>query len=226
MSKSMPPSAQDTITTKLRKFLPQFEGNVTWMYLDRNGLVHTGIGFNIDKESDYLKLTWYRNSDHAPAKKGEVRAEWQGIHDMQDHKDENPGYFKPFTTLYLEEAEVEKRFREMVKERDSRLRTIFEPDYDTFPADARMAMLVHAWAIDPKRLLLPREKKGWPAYAEACRGREWGTAYTQSHWKGMNPRRYKGMKLMFENAHALEKAHERNRAVDLSHLYYPEKAPF
>jgi hypothetical protein len=265
-----------TLTAALRKFLPKYEGNVTWMYLDQGGLVHTGIGFNIDSLSDAQKLPWRRNfpplrpwkftlppvdpstgwRDRAVAGRlqpaqlslppvdllppnpdptkfwtslesvtpDDVQAEWQRIKDLQHLKGKGAMYFMKYTTVHLTQDAVNAKFREEVMDRDRRLRNIFKPGYDTFPADARMAMLVHAWANDPSNFLKPPEQRGWPGYVAACKGRRWKEAFKESHW-ATNPERYKAMGLMFTNAWALEEAAKRGGMVDFSRLYYTSALP-
>lgn len=239
------------LIASLKSFLSKFEGNVTWMYLDQKGLVHTGIGFNIDAPSLAGKLPWMRNLLRSPFTPGhplvtcgwepsvpcspmpesprllapspllragnatadEIDTEWRTIRSLQHLKGAGANAFHPYANLHVSSDAVDSKFREEVHIRIRQLRAIF-PSFESFPAEARKAMLVHAWANDPSSL-----ERRWPAYVAACRARRWvlgrpdperrdpkrQDAATQSHWLGMRKERYEGMVAMFANAQAAEK---------------------
>jgi hypothetical protein len=139
----------------------------------------------------------------------EIYREWREIRSLQNLKGAGAQAFYLYTSLHLTPEAVDQKFRDEVNIRVRQLRAIF-PAFDGFPADARRAMLVHAWANDPSSL-----KTNWPEYVAACRARRWKDhkpdpqkpdAATASRWTGVNPKRYQGMVSMFTQAQAVEDA--------------------
>jgi hypothetical protein len=185
------------------------------MYLDTRGLVTTGIGNLIDPQRLARVYQWRRNSDDQPATPAQVGAEWDQIKGRQQHRSRGGFYFRQFTTLHLPETELERVFRDKAQQFDKQLLRIF-PDWDSYPADAQLAMLCHAWALGTGRL-----RSGWPRYTAACRRRDWATARQQFVWQRMSPRRRQGMEQMFANAANLEEANGQGFRYDLTRVYYP-----
>jgi hypothetical protein len=210
------------VLEKLRAFLRQreFEGFVGHMYVDQDGKVHVGIGFNIDSEQACLRYKWFR-SDNTRATNQEVVEEWHRIRKLApEFKGKGAAKIKAKTTLHMLESDIHTAFTEKAKWRDRVLRTRL-PQYSDAPADAQLAMLVHAWASNPATLA-----KKWPLYLGACTAHDWDHAWIESHWKDMNPKRYDAMKTMFSNAEAVEDGKAAGGTnYDLRKVYYPDKLP-
>lgn len=201
----------------LSAFLLKHEGYANHMYVDQKGKVHTGIGFNIDSIECALRYRWLRNSDNKRATQDEVKKEWNRIHALAPkYSGTGARKIKRHTTLHLTNAEIMKKFMQKARRRQRSLKTIF-PSFGAFPADAQLAMQIHAWAIEPVKLLAD-----WPEYTAACRKRNWKVAAAQAHWRNMKPERYEGMKVMFNNAAIIEEAIKKGlKKYNLSKVYYP-----
>ncbi len=186
-----------SVLPKLRQFLAKYEGICSFMYLDKRqpkGLVTTGIGNLIDPKSLVHSYRWIRRSDKRPASRNEVEQEWDRIKALQKHKLRGGGYFEQFTRLKLAPGEIDRIFTQKANQFDKNLKRIF-PKWDTFPAEAQFAMLIHAWANGTGKL-----KTGWPSYYNACLRRDWTTAANQCSWKGIDSGRLQHMKQLFNDA--------------------------
>ncbi len=227
--------------SKMYDFLSKFEGNVRHMYLDKKGLVHTGIGFNIDKFEAASKYNWLI-LDKIPAKKGSAPAksdnrtkpdvrrqplsakqekkdwtvwqEWNKIRNLQRLKGMGGKAFEKYTLLRLKQEEIDTEFKKKVWWRYNALKKVFTK-FDDFPGDAQLAMWVHSWGCHPK--IYPRE---WPEYYEACKNHKWIVAGVQSHVETMRKERYEEMKAMFINAWIVEEAKKRGYTKYKFHEIY------
>jgi GH24 family phage-related lysozyme (muramidase) len=204
-----------SVLPALRSFLGTHEGVCNFMYLDTRGLVTTGIGNLIDPRNRAYAYSWLRNSDNAVATRAEVNAEWDQIKHRQADRVRGGLYFRQFATLHLTDAELQRIFNLKATQFDTSLARIF-PQWATYPADAQLAMLVHAWALGTGRL-----RSGWPRYTASCTRRDWRAASTECEWRGMNQQRLRGMREMFQNAAALEESNQRGFHFDLTRVHFP-----
>lgn len=204
-----------TVLPALRNFLGTHEGVCDFMYLDTRGLVTTGIGNLIDPKRLAGGYQWLRNSDNGRALPSEVDAEWEQIKRRQEHRNRGGLYFRRFTTLHLSPTEIERIFRQKASQFDTSLKGIF-PQWNSYPADAQLAMLCHAWALGTGGL-----RSGWPRYTAACTGRDWRAAAGEFAWRGINAQRRRGMEQMFTNAANIEDAVRQGFHYDLTHVHFP-----
>jgi len=183
------------LRNKLYAFLKdsRCEGSPPWLYLDKNCLLHTGIGFNLDPSGDPSTPTESKVSMYLSKYKGRVDAKEKALADAvkNDKLRQGPAYrfawskkkggrankddiykavwtvrylklrnlvtcdgksapFKNKTDLVLTANELRKKFDEWANYRINALKICF-PEFDKYPADARLAMIVHAWALWPKK---------------------------------------------------------------------------
>lgn len=204
-----------SVLPALRGFLGTYEGVCDFMYLDTRGLVTTGIGNLIDPKPLARSYQWLRNSDGQVATAAQVDAEWDQIKARQEHRNRGGRFYRQFATLQLSAGEIERIFRRKAQQFDTSLQGIF-PQWASYPADAQLAMLCHAWALGTGRL-----RSGWPSYTAACARRDWRTAARECAWRGMNAQRKRAMEQMFLNAANLEEANRQGFHYDLTQVYYP-----
>jgi GH24 family phage-related lysozyme (muramidase) len=159
------------VRPKLRDYVEQWEGVVLWMYRDNVGRVTTGIGFLLESAS---AASWYRWVHKQSPGGGVVgaeaaAAEWRAV---QSHNATGADPFERITQLRLAEGEVDRGFERKTAHFEQRLRVQF-PEWDTYPGDAQLGMLVHAYGVGPN------VASGWPRYTAACRRHDWETASVQ-----------------------------------------------
>lgn len=250
-----------TIAEKLYQLLTdnRCEGKVDFLYLDINGRLHTGIGMNLEPSTPSqstvrmhqnnaippagLKkemtgkaytLSWsYQNKKATPLQIYE--AIWKVRLLAINNKEVLTGESKPFkgkTDIILTNIGVIKNeFYDGVNMRVNVLRRCFS-QFDRFPADARLAMLVHAWAMHPRMnlkgiLVAGVGQSQWINYTAAIKSRYWWdpdqkkpTAARECHWKNMSEYRYKNMVEMYRKAYEVEQKIKKHVPVDLNSVYW------
>lgn len=178
----MRPAARDAFW----RFSVEHEGYVEHPYLDVVGLVTVGVGFLCDPLSLALPLPWVWRSNGRPATRAEVTVEWMRIKGMacgvygpdarvcawagtgqtclahQGHR-----AAAKVATLRLTESSVRWLVDAKLTENVIALRKRW-PEWDTFPADAQLALAGWAWAVGPHAR--------WPMLDAAVRAQVWGIA--------------------------------------------------
>jgi hypothetical protein len=117
------------------------------MYLDRLGLVTTGVGNLVDPIESALSLPW-KNQDGSRASPAEIRSAWNTVKARQDWKGRGGGYFGGLTTIRLDDEGVKEIVHRKLLQNEDILRKRF-PSYDNWPADAQLGLLSMAWAMGP-----------------------------------------------------------------------------
>lgn len=144
------------------------EGVVPWLYLDTKGLVTTGIGFLVDGPTeDFFTMGW-KSSDGSLSTRQELQAAYNAIKARQDLKNLGGGSSvfaqltsvrlgPPSTPINQVTPEIERIFRSKVISFENSLRSQL-PAFDTWPADAQVALMRHAWAAGPSLANWPHFK--------------------------------------------------------------------
>lgn len=174
---------------------PRFEGVVPWMYLDIKGYVTVAIGLLIDPVEMALALPWVRASDNAPASQAEIRAEWSRIKAAKHLATAGAGEAKKLCALRLT-AEGVRLATLAALERMLRSLVLDFADWEEWPGDAQLAVLLLVWAVGTDLV------RRWPRLTAALRARDWATAAVESKIReegnpGVVPRN-KEIKRLFE----------------------------
>lgn len=171
---------------KYRAHVLDFEDHVTYMYLDCEGLVTVGLGHQIQKAENAMKMTFrYRN------KPGDVDvADIKTAYNAVLNSGLKCKHHTRFETLAaidsriefdldLDLNEIEALFDEDVT---GFLQLLGEdryfPDFDTYPAGAQMGMLDLAYNMGVDGFF-----EGFPVFREALEFRNWIEVAEQSHRK-------------------------------------------
>ena len=192
-------------------FTRDFEGAVTWMYLDVRGFVTTGYGNLIDDTASVCALPW-RHSDGTFANRDEVIAAWATVRGKRGQRDPHGvfwtdrggGIFEQFTTLRLDAMGVDALVRGVMARNDEALKRRY-PEWESWPACAQLACMSLAWACgvhydfpSMDRALANRD------FAEASREIE----MTHEHNPGNNlKRRNAANETLMANAQRVEAYH-------------------
>lgn len=213
----------------------------SYMYEDILGLVTTGLGNLIENPvtkptqgnpstegsitNEGLNAGW-EHTDGTPATPDEVRAEFSNVKSQW-----SAGHWEPLggfndkgraiATLFLPEAAVNKLIFSKLQAFADSLKTQL-PGFDSFPADAQMALLSHAWAAGSAL-------DGWPKFKGFINQSlpDWRSAAAEGYIYGPNhsiiagitPRNDSNMRLMI-NAEGVEHGNG-----DPSTLYFPQSVP-
>jgi GH24 family phage-related lysozyme (muramidase) len=179
----------DSVRDYWVEFNEPLEGVVNFMYLDRRGLVTTGMGNLIDASQNYLteptdgeraashelaaQLVWLDTAESLVSFEV-VAAEWDNVKTRFDLAPLGGGHFAPpITTLHIDRDEIDRIVTEKVDENETYLveRPEFA-DFDNWPADAQLALHSMAWALGPAfrfpKFLAHVAKRDWEGAAEEC----------------------------------------------------------
>jgi GH24 family phage-related lysozyme (muramidase) len=207
------PAARDAFWA----FSVKHEGLVLTPYLDILGLVTVGVGNLIDPLSQALHLPFLHRGNGMPATKADITADWLKLKGQacgRYQADTRCGWTPDkvclahkgwvaaaqVTGLYLPEDSVRWLVDKKLAENVERLRDRY-PAWDTFPADAQLAIAGMAWAMGPGYR--------FPMFDTAVNHGEWAIAAIESKMTERgNPgiiRRNVDHRHMLLNAHRVDK---------------------
>lgn len=155
------------------------------MYLDAKGLVTTVIGNLIESHgalSGTAKLLDWRvtgiQNNHAAAPESapkatpaQVEAEFQRIKSHQEMAKNGGGTFQSVATLRLTLLSMDQLFTAVSNTIETNLRKRF-PKWESFPADAQLAIMSMAWAMG--------SGFEFPKFVAACNALDFDTAAEES----------------------------------------------
>lgn len=130
-------------------FLPfssKFEGYLPFMYADVKNLVTTGMGNLIDPIGAALALPW-KNPDGSLASQQQITDAWNAVKNA-GMSQRGGGAYKSVTTIRLDEDGIQQLISGKLDNNEGILRSRF-PAYDSWPADAQLALHSMAWALGP-----------------------------------------------------------------------------
>jgi hypothetical protein len=197
-----------------------FEGRLHFMYLDIINKVTTGVGNLIDPMGAALSLPWYHRGDpSAPASQDEIAAEWRMIKSHTELSPRGGGAFGALATLELSDQAIDTLCMQKLANNETFLRAHVAEfaAFDTWPADAQMALLSMAWAMGAGFAV-----GHWPKFRAACAALDFDAAadncrISEAGNPGVRPRNDANQRL-FHNAAVV---HRNPDNYDPSILYYP-----
>lgn len=177
-------------------FSSKFEGREPWMYLDRLGIVTTGVGNNITPINLAFGLGWRRKGDDALATPAEITADWNAVHARQDLAGIGGGNiaFQNLTQLRLSPDAIDTLVRNKLASEELAARSFF-PGWDDLYADAQLGIMSMAWAMGAGKLAK------FPKFVAAVNAGQWADAVQESEMS--NP----------DNDHFLAQRNEANRQL-------------
>lgn len=210
---------------RYHEFSAPLEGRVPCMYCDTFGYVTTGVGNLINALPEALALPW-QLADGSPADKATVAAEWHMLHDNGQH------YGRLKWTVYAKQLKCrlsDQAIDDLVKRTLSRNEAEFRkrwPSYDTFPADAQLAIISMSWAVGSAfyrkfhNLAGCIDREDWDGAAASCKIRDGlDTPAKSDDNPGIVPRNARN-KFLFHNAALVAKS-----GADGGVLYWPDLPP-
>jgi hypothetical protein len=206
-------------------FSTMFEGRVPYMYLDIKGLVTVGVGNLIDpvEVAQALPFRFKNkpgiNAPGSPATADQIAVEWQTI--KNDPTLATKGYkaCEPIITLELSDDAIDSLILDRLMHNESFLkRQPWFQGFDTWPADAQLALLSMAWAMGPAG------PGAFPNFRVACQNLDFSKAAAECKMNevgnpGLIPRNQANFTL-FSNA-AIVLASEAQGSFQRPNLYFP-----
>lgn len=206
-----------SVAAHLIDFLAEFEGRVTWMYVDKLGRIATGIGTDINTPPAACAIRWLR-ADGTTATGSEVQAEWLRVHALQAHRNEGGGSptFRDSARLHVDPESLAAYTTKLLANYEDVLRSPHHlgDAYDACGADCQVARLRTAYADGPG--------SPWPKLDAAIRARDFLAAANESKPHDYDTQNasyrasYDAVRVLYENAAVVEA-----RGWDRSVLYWP-----
>jgi GH24 family phage-related lysozyme (muramidase) len=162
-------------TTYLPK-LKEFEGSVSYMYLDTGGNVTVGVGEMLPNAAVAQKFAFVRRADATakppvlpgPATADEIKADFDNV------KKQTPGklasYYKQFTKLDLPQSVIDSTLNAEVTQFTVGLTARF-PEFPLYPAEACAGLFDMAYNLGISKLT-----SLFPTFCKAVKDKDWATA--------------------------------------------------
>lgn len=174
----------DSVRAAWRLWNTPFEGVVYWMYLDTHNppLVTTGMGNMIDPVELALGLPWQWGASGAFASTDSIATEWRAVKADATLSQRGARAAEAGTLLRLPDAAVDALIGQKLDqfEMELKLHPAFAA-FETWPADAQLALLSMAWAMGPGF------GGGWPHFTASCAALDFETASMQCGMGGSPP---------------------------------------
>lgn len=159
-----------SVRAKLLQYNEPLEGSVPFMYLDVLGLVTTAVGVLVDPIGMVYGLPFQNVSEGRPATANELAEDWSRVKLRQDLKLKGGMAYKDVARLRLTKDGVEHVTLKKADQFELQLRSRF-PEWDTWPADAQMAVMSLTWACGAAFR--------FPKLAEHLKAQDWAAASTE-----------------------------------------------
>ena len=177
---------------KTETYLPmlkQFEGNYSFMYLDTTGNVTVGVGFELPNVKAAQKLPFVRRPClvsvppvlPGPATLDEIKADFQSVDAQPSGRFAT--YYRPLTKLDLPKVAIDSILNAEVATLLKSLKADF-PDYDSYPEQACAALFDMAYNLGLGMLT-----SQFTSFCAAIKARDWATAASECHRKGIQTSR-------------------------------------
>jgi GH24 family phage-related lysozyme (muramidase) len=187
-----------SVSNTFPHFTSKFEGRISWMYLDKKGLVTIGLGCLIEPSSLALQLPFTHISSGTTASTNEIEHEWRRIKMQLDLAQKGAKAAKLMATLQLSEKAIDDLARVRLAQNEAFLKTVFH-DFDAWPADAQLGVHSMAWAMGAGFM------REFPKFTAACKARDWKLAAAEckidaTNNEGLIPRNAANKKLFLTAA--------------------------
>src|SRR5215467_2188761 len=215
-----------SVQSAFRSFTEQFEGCVSFMYLDVKGLVTVGIGNLVDPVGVAQALPFSFKDKGGIATSGDpgtadqIAAEWRRLKSNPDLGRKGYKACEPLTDLELSDESIEELISARLASNENFLkRQQWFQAFDSWPADARLGLLSMAWAMGAGG---PGQ---FPHFRAACQSLDFDAAAAECKMNeagnpGLIPRNRANFTL-FSNA-SVVLADGDAGTFDRSVLYYPQ----
>ena len=189
------------------------------MYLDIEGLVTIGVGNLIDPIGEAKTLPFQFKSDPGRnASQSEIESEWKSVKANTALAKKGYKAAAKVTDLELSDDAIGRLIQKRLQSNEKQIRKQ-DPfaRWDSWPADAQMAVLSMAWAMGPGAFA------DFPKFCESCRTMDFTAASAQckiadADNPGVTPRNAANQLLLRNAATVVAKK------LDIAVLYFPDKA--
>lgn len=153
-------------------FSAPLEGRVPTMYADCLGLITTGVGNLINTQAAALALPW-RLADGLKASQAAVLADWNKLHaDPAYYAARKWTVYSKTMLCHLDDDAIDALVSRQLDLNEAIIRKRF-PAWDSFPADAQLAIMSVAWAVGAGFFLPKPQGPGFINLAKCIDAQDW-----------------------------------------------------
>ncbi len=161
---------------RYRQKVDDFEGHVTYMYLDIKGNVTVGLGHLIRNAAEAKQLRFFERGTTNPVHPAHIENAFNKVLNSRLAGSKHTA-FKDMTHIDLDLDEIENLFDDDVMQFIHELNHKFT-DFETYPASAQLGMLDLAYNMGTTRFA-----EGFPVFRDALKFRNWLKVAEESHRK-------------------------------------------
>ena len=136
-----------SVRSAFTPLMKRWEGCCPYLYLDVKGLVTTAVGNLVDTPSQAIALP-FKRKDGTAAGPSEIVGEWLRVKSFQAMRFQGGYAYAKMTTLRLTNEGVAGIVERQLDANEKHLTKRF-PDWNTWPADAQLAIHSLSWACGP-----------------------------------------------------------------------------
>jgi hypothetical protein len=198
-----------TVFDAVKARLTTTEGRVSWPYLDVEGNLHTGIGFNISANPG--SVPWQVNGSAATP--DQVNTGLAAVKARTDLQSKGGGSFQQVSNLRVTDDWIDSQFDSLYTQFVNGVSNDWSGFADA-PADAQFAVMTMAWALGPSFL-----SKEFPKMLAALKSNDYKTAAAECHVKNLSNTYNAAWYLALMNAATVYQ-----NKMDLGTLWFPNTA--
>jgi len=165
------------------KFSSEFDPPILWMYLDRAGLVRTGIDCLLEPIDKALIVSWTSRNDGHKAEPNEISADWVRVKKNRLLAHHGPARAQFMTNLDLSSEGIEQLVKGQLDAYESDVGQILpEQDWEAYPANVQLVMLSMLWVTGGANQFIAGWRPDSGVNAEGTRWARFLTAMRESAW--------------------------------------------
>lgn len=176
----------------LKATLKNFEGCVSYMYLDTTGHVTVGVGHMLGCCGDAEKLSFVLRQGATNAAVGQIAEDFNRVSAQQ--QGQLFTHYEQFTQLDMLPTAIEALLDSDIAEKDQALQQCFK-GYDTYPSEAKSALLDMAFNLGVPGLVAK-----FPHLKAAAEAGDWNTCANECERIGVQQNRNVWTKQQFQTA--------------------------
>lgn len=160
----------DTEQRILSKKLEEYNGKVTHLFLNAEGLVCVGIAHVLPTIEDALEVA-FTNAQNLKASDEEIRADYAAISELSPNR--IASFYKRHVQLTLPNSEIARLTKESIKRYHKDLTQMYK-GFDQFPSEAKLALFDIIFSMGAAKL------EDWMTLNESVRALNWQKAALDS----------------------------------------------
>ncbi|MDA7747066.1 hypothetical protein N8878_07030 [Psychromonas sp.] len=180
----------ESLKTKLRAKLEQYEGRVEHMYLDTKGYVTVGVGHMIATAQDASQITFVINESGISASKKEIEDEYALIKSKPFGSAYPARRFKSFAKLKLTDSVIDTLTNKHIVSFESELKKIYgTTEFNKHPENVKLALFDMIFNLG-----MPKLKNSYTKFNKFIKEGDYKNAALESNRGGIAAERNKYVK--------------------------------